>query len=488
MERARTHKIPFCNCWKRHVGYGVILLTGSLGFLAATCFLSFVFSGDVWAEDLTAELQNNVYSAETSLQNQGDVEHEALVTLSEYLAQAALKNPELEAAFYRWKAALEKVSQVKALPDPRFTFGYFIRSIETRTGPQRARLGIAQTFPWFDKLNLKGDMAMQEANAARAQYDAIKLKIFYEVRDAYYEYAYLAKAIEITRENIGLLGYLENVARARYSAGAIPYADVLRTQVELGKLEDRLRTLMDLRKPIMARLNAAMNMPVDTELPWPPDIPVMLISLTDEELFEQLPEYNPQIKRYEYLEAKEKAGIDLAQKEFLPDVTFGLETIVTDPALNPMTPDSGEDPVIASVSINIPLWLGKRRAAVREATVRRLSAIRNRTGTRQKLLSDLQLALYKYRDGHRKIDLYRDTLIPKADQSLGVTLEAFQTGVRSSLDLIDAEKTLLEFELSYIRAVADQAQSFAKLEMLMGKEIPCKVHGSLMPKSPIRDR
>ncbi|MFB0520553.1 MAG: TolC family protein [Desulfatiglandales bacterium] len=454
-----------------------------LGFLCFAFIVYFCFSGTAWAEQ-----EKNLPSPEIPVRNQSAVEHEALTTLSEYLTQAALNNPELEAAFYRWRAGLEKVPQVKALPDPRFTFGYFIRSIETRTGPQRARLGIAQPFPWFGKLNLKGDMAMQEANAARAQYDAIKLKIFYEVKAAYYEYAYLAKAVEITRENIELLSYLENVARARYSAAAIPYADVLRTQVELGKLEDRLRTLMDLRKPIMAKLIATMNMRVDTELPWPPDIPVMLISLTDEELFEQLPEYNPQIKRYEYLEAREKAGIDLAQKEFLPDVTFALETIVTDPALNPMTPDTGEDPVIASVSINIPLWLGKRRAAVREATVKRLSAIRDKNGITQELLSDLQLALYKYRDGHRKIDLYQDTLIPKADQSLGVTLEAFQAGTRSSLDLIDAEKTLLEFELSYIRAVADQAQSFAKLEMLLGKEIPCKIHGSQLPKSAVGDR
>jgi outer membrane protein TolC len=454
-----------------------------LGFLCFAFIVYFCFSGTAWAEQ-----EKNLPSPEIPVRNQSAVEHEALTTLSEYLTQAALNNPELEAAFYRWKAALEKVPQVKALPDPRFTFGYFIQSIETRTGPQRARLGIAQPFPWFGKLNLKGDMAMQEANAARAQYDAIKLKIFYEVKAAYYEYAYLAKAVEITRENIELLSYLENVARARYSAAAIPYADVLRTQVELGKLEDRLRTLMDLRKPIMAKLIATMNMRVDTELPWPPDVPVMLISLNDEELFEELPEYNPQIKRYEYLEAREKAGIDLAQKEFLPDVTFGLETIVTDPALNVMAPDTGEDPVIASVSINIPLWLGKRRAAVREATFKRLSAIRDKNGITQELLSDLQLALYKYRDGHRKIDLYQDTLIPKADQSLGVTLEAFQAGTRSSLDLIDAEKTLLEFELSYIRAVADQAQSFAKLEMLLGKEIPCKIHGSLIPKPPIGDR
>jgi len=458
-------------------------------FLVLIFFQFFLFLGVAWAENSTTGQQKDIYSPETVFENQRGIDHEALTVLSEYLTQAALKNPELEAAFYRWKAALEKVPQVKALPDPRFTFGYFIRSIETRTGPQRARFGIAQTFPWFGKLDLKGDVAMQEANAIKAQYDAIKLKIFNMVKNAFYEYAYLAKAVEISRENIELLSYLESVVRARYSAGATPYSDVIKTQVRLGKLEDRLKTLEDLRKPIMARLNAAMNNPVDSELPWPADVPVMLISLTDKELFEQLPENNPQVKRYEYLEAKAKAGTELARKEFFPNFTLGLQTIATDPAEGPMmVEDSGEDPVIASVSINIPLWWNKRQAAVREAQAKRLSAVKGNEATRQRLLSDMQLALYKYRDAQRKIDLYHNTLIPKADQSLGVTLEAFQAGTRSSLDLIDAEKTLLEFELSYIRALADQAQKVAELEMLLGKEIPCKIHGSLMPKSSIKEQ
>jgi outer membrane protein TolC len=260
---------------------------------------------------------------------------------------------------------------------------------------------------------------------------------------------------------------------------------VVKTQVELGKLEDRLRTLEDLRAPVTAGLVSAMNMPVGTELPWPPDIPVMVISLTDEELLEQLPAENPRLKRLNHLEAKEKARSELARKDFFPDFTLGLETIATGGALDPMTPGSGEDPIIASISINIPLWQGRRRAAVNEARSKHLSAKKTTAGVRQQLLTDLQLALYRYRDAQRKIDLFRDTLIPKADQALGVTLEAFQAGDRSSLDLLDAEKTLLEFELAYARALADQAQSFSELEMLLGREIPCKVHGSVTPEFAI---
>jgi outer membrane protein, heavy metal efflux system len=246
-------------------------------------------------------------------------------------------------------------------------------------------------------------------------------------------------------------------------------------------IEDRLRTQQDLRKPLTAKLATSMNVPPDTEFPWPPAVPVMILCPTEDELFEALPEHSPQIKRLEYLEARDKADMELARKQFYPDVTFGIENIVTGLALMPNTPDSGKDAVIASVTVNIPFWWERRKAAVREGRAKITATSKGTEALKRSLLSDMELALYKYRDAQRKIDLYLNTLIPKAEEALGVTLEAFQTGTLSSLDLIDAEKTLLEFQLSYIRALTDQAQRLAELEWILGQEIPCEIHGAILP-------
>ena len=102
--------------------------------------------------------------------------------LDRFLAYAALNNPGLEAAFNQWKAAVERVPQVRALPDPRFTYRYFIREVETRVGPQKQAFGLTQTFPWFGKLALRGDVAAEAARAAQQRYENEKLRLFYEVR------------------------------------------------------------------------------------------------------------------------------------------------------------------------------------------------------------------------------------------------------------------------------------------------------------------
>ena len=191
--------------------------------------------------------------------------------LDDLLRLAALRNPALEAAFYDWKAALEEVPQARALPDPKFTYGYFVEQVETRVGPQRQRFGVAQTFPWFGTLRLRESRAGQRAIAAEQRYQQAKLALFYRVKELFFELAYLRQAIRLTEENIGLLKHLESVAQAKLRSGG-EAASVVKAQVELGKLEDRLLTLVDLRRPLNAQLNEALNRDVGAPIPWPAEV------------------------------------------------------------------------------------------------------------------------------------------------------------------------------------------------------------------------
>jgi len=54
---------------------------------------------------------------------------------------------------------VEKIEQVRTLPDPKLTYAYYFLEVETRVGPQRQSFSLAQTFPWFGKLQLRGDAA-----------------------------------------------------------------------------------------------------------------------------------------------------------------------------------------------------------------------------------------------------------------------------------------------------------------------------------------
>jgi len=431
-----------------------------------------------FAVGLFVTMLSSAVAAGKSLELGDEAPPDGLEALNSYIEIALDANGDIRAAEENWRAAVQKSEQAGVPPDPRFSYGYYIQPVETRVGPQRQRFGLAQTFPWFGKLSLKEQQAVLEAEAQRIRIEEAQLNVIRRVKDAYYEYAYASQSLSITRENIELLNYLERVTEARYKASLSPYAQFLRIQVELARLEDRLRSLEDILLPLRARLNAAMSQPSTEPIPLPREVPIMIADMTDEEMMADLADGNPELRALQIKTQAASTGVEVARKGYFPDITLGLEYIQTDKARVGNPDRNGDDALVATVSFNIPLWLDARKASVGEAWSSQASLRQQGVGTRDRLNAAMQLALFKYRDACRKIALFRDSLLPKAEQSFGATLDGFQTGAQSVLDLIDAERTLLEFQLSYLRALADQGQYMAEMETLIGHEIPCKVHAA----------
>lgn len=433
-------------------------------------------ANDIWPR--TSDRETNAFaersdSPASDRKESQPVELGEKSTLEDYLAYAALKSPALEAAFYRWQAAVDREPQARALSNPKFTYKYFIEQVETRVGAQQQAFGVAQTFPWPGKLSLAGDAAAKEAQAERLRYEAAKLDLFRRVKKAYYEYYYLGRAIGITEENVRLLQHIESVARTRYKAAAESHMAVIRTQVELGKLEDRLKALKDMRGPVLADLNASLNRAPGETLPLPTSVMQEKIDATDDQLLKWMAEANPQLQARSHEIAARRHRIDLARKQYYPDVTAGLTVIDTADSTGGRRPDGdGQDPVIASVSISLPVWWNKYAAGVREARSRYRSAVRGRADQANRLNVQLKMAVFRFRDAGRRIALYGETLLAKARESLKATETAFRGGRASYLDFIDAQRILLEFQLSYERALADHGKTLADLDALVGRTIP----------------
>jgi cobalt-zinc-cadmium efflux system outer membrane protein len=390
--------------------------------------------------------------------------------LQSYLKEAALNNPGLEASFNHWKAAVERIPQMKALPDPRFNYTYYIEEVETRVGPQEQKFGLSQTFPWFGKRSLRGNAATEAAAAEQQRYEQEKNRLFYRVKSTYFEYEYLARAVEITQQHLILLENIEQVARTRLKAGASQSA-AIQAQVELGKLENKLLTLEALRTPLSSKLSTALNRPSSPILPWPQSIDPIPAQFTDQEAQQWLHASSPELKRLAALVRKETDSEKLAHKARYPDLTFGLSYIQTGESEMPGATDSGKDPFMASVSVNLPIWFGKLKAGEQEAYYRRAAAENQRNEMENRLQTALQMALFQFRDAERKINLYSEALVPKAEQSLGVTRKSFEAGRISFTSLIDAERMLLEFQLSADRARADREIRLAEIEMMINRNI-----------------
>lgn len=391
---------------------------------------------------------------------------ETNLTLQAALEYGAANNPQLQAAFNQWKGAEQNIAMQQALPDPMLTYGYYFESVETRVGPQNQSFGVQQNFPGFGKLSAMKAVATDMAAAAKQRYVREKFNLDYSIAQAYAELYYLKRSIAITQDRILLIRDLEEVSRTRYTSGS-SLAPVMQAQVELGRLEDRLNSLNDMVEPQAARLNALLNRPAGAALPIAASLPYQTVRADAGMVVQNLYQTSPELME---LEAKIEQGsnqLKLARRQRLPDFTLGVIYIDTGSAAMAV-PDSGKDPVIGTVGINLPIWFGKNRSRIEAAAFQRSAAqlmLENRTQT---LAADVEQTLFKLRDADRKINLYKESLIPKAEQSLEVNRQGYEAGQMEFINLIDAERMLLEFELAHERARADHLVARAELSKLTG--------------------
>jgi outer membrane protein TolC len=386
-------------------------------------------------------------------------------TLPQYLQYAAIHNSGLRAAFEEWKAALEQIPQARSLPDPTFTYGYFIERVETR---QRA--GIMQMFPWFGKIEARTDVAAAGAKAAQRRYEAARLELFAQVKDVFYEYAYLANATRIARDSVELMRHFEEIARAKYITATAMHPDIIRAQIEVARLQDELVALERLRGPTIARANAVLNRPAEAALPWPQAESGKPVEVDRAGLIAMLRQRNPELQAAGFDVERLGREVDLAKRNYYPDIAMGVEWMDMDE--DAMAGGDGDDEVLVGVELNLPIWRKSYRAAEQQARAAARRARHERDQLGNDLAARAERMLYEFEDSGRKLRLYGDVLVPKAEELVGASEAAYTAGTIDFLSLIDAQQTLLQYQLQRERALADRQQRLAALESLVGTELP----------------
>lgn len=389
--------------------------------------------------------------------------------LESFLRLAAENHPGLKAAFERSNAAAAAVAREKGWPDPVLSYGWYIEPVQTAVGPQQHRIGLSQTIPWFGELSARGTASEREALAAEQDLRSAQLALFERVADAYYEYAYLAESISITRDNLALLAQQETVARTRYRTNSASYSDLIKAQVEQGTLQDRLRSLEDHQGALAARLNESLGLDPLGPVPWPVSLdPPQWTPPAPDEVRARLDTDNPDLQSLDHRIEAARSTVEVEGRRAMPDFNVGIQTILTGESDLTSFDGQGKDAWVATFSMSLPLWRGQYRGAQDAARARGRMLEHESRRVHNDLLARAEEALFGLRDAERKIALYGGSLLPKARQALDATARAFQTGDASFLDYVDAQRTLLSFQLDHARARADYGERVLEVARLAG--------------------
>jgi outer membrane protein, heavy metal efflux system len=376
--------------------------------------------------------------------------------LEDYLAYATEHSPALRAALSRWEASARVAPQRRALPDPML-------SLSAAEMERRMSLGISQMLPFFGKRALEGEIAQEEAAAAERDVELARLTVFARVAAAYSDYVYAWQALANVRESLALVRQFEEVTLARYRTGEAPYADLVRAQVERGRLEDEVRSWEERLPAEGALLNAAIGRPAGALLPAPGEIRVYALPLDEGALLEEVRQANPELASIRHQVTAARLGIDRSRRAYYPDLGIGLEYM--------RSGEMNRSGVGAMVTVSLPVRRGRLRAGVEEARARHEAVLAVEAEVANVLEAEARGALFRYNDARRKGALYEDELVPQARQSLEATEAAYRAGAATYQDLIESYRTVLAFELVLARAAADQVRHLAELELYVGRRL-----------------
>jgi cobalt-zinc-cadmium efflux system outer membrane protein len=394
-------------------------------------------------------------------------------TVRELVRDALQRNPGLATAIAMARASLHQAPQAQALPDPVVGVTGYLSSPETRVGPQRLMATVSQRLPWFGKRSLREQAALRQSEALASEVSARRLDLVTEVRRIGLEIAYLdayRKVVDVDRET---LIHYEQLARARYASGVGIEQAVIKIQAEIAKDDNRLLDIATRRATLVASLNALRDRPQESPVPEitlprrtrtaPPLAVVRVRALAA----------RPEVDVATAALARADTLVELALKDYKPDVmvgaTYGLLTGRTDLAAGTMPPpDNGKDVFGISLSLNLPIKRGRLDAGLEEATERRLAAVEHKRDVSASVDRAVGELVEHLRLSREQVELFERVLVIQAEQSLRSAESGYAAGNLNSLDLLDAERVLLDVRTGIERARADHAIAVARLEGAIG--------------------
>jgi outer membrane protein TolC len=409
------------------------------------------------------EVSRGAASAATSQ----SVEQE--ISLETLLAEAEKNNPGIQATLRVVEAKRARVPQARAYPDPMVSFGYMGNLIPPFTvqqdDPSSYRMiEASQEIPFPGKRGLRGQIASKEADAAWWEYENARRRVASEVKVAYYDLYYVHKAIVITEKNRDLLDKLAKIAEEKYKVGKGIQQDVLKAQVEISRLLQRLTVLDQLRRTAEARINTLLYRPADTPLGVPAEVRKSPLVYSLEELTQRAAENYPELRRQQEFIEQSQFAVNLAQREYYPDFSVAFSYQNRTSGLPEMWG--------ARFTATIPIFYkSKQREAVNEATSTLAAVKRAEENVRTEMFYALKEQYLMARASEALADLYAKAVVPQSTLALESSLASYEVGAVDFLTMLNNFTTVLDYETNYYQELTNYQKALARIEPIVGMSL-----------------
>ncbi len=387
-------------------------------------------------------------------------------TLEDYFQIAAENNPGLLAKYKNFEAAMQRVAQVSSLPDPNLSFGYFISPVETRVGPQQARFSLTQMFPWFGTLSAQENAASLLAEAKYQEFLDARNKLYYQVSASYYPLYELEKLILIEAENQRILSSYKEIATVQFQNDKGSMVDVLRVDIMLKDATTELSILNQKKKPLETRFNKLLNRDENESIEI---IDTLVLKETTQEFRkDSLLVANPLLEelnlKVQASQAQERAAI----KQGLPKFGIGLDYVIVGERTDMALEDNGKDVLMPMVTMSLPIFRGKYKAAQQEAQLMQESYVLQKEELSNRLISSFEMIWFEIQKQLELIELFEEQ-IQESEQSLNLLFSAYSNSGKEFEEVLRMQQQILKYQRMKATALSDYHIALAELDYITAK-------------------
>ncbi len=384
--------------------------------------------------------------------------------LDELVQESLDNNPDLAAMKARWEQNSYKAPQVGSLNDPILSFAlsnYPNDDFSSDTAPMTGNeVKLSQMLPFPGKLENRSALAREQAKWFEAAYHDSHYQLARKVKDAWYRFYFNGQAISVTERNLALVDDIIRLTEVRYETGSGLQQDVLKAQVQRSKIMERLMVLRQQRTVVQAELNRLLNRPSGGTYDAPEALELVIIDHGLEFFQNAATENRPMNSAYQSLVKRYRYQGKLAELDDYPDMTLFASWRFRDDDL----PDGGTDFISTGISINLPVYRDKRRAAKAEALAAVRMAERQSEDFRNSVSQSVQNAYARMEETRQQTDLYEQGVIPQTSQSFQSALSSYRVGKLEFISLLDSLMTAYQAEMEYYRVSSEYMRNLAWLE------------------------
>ena len=378
-------------------------------------------------------------------------------------------NPGLRSAHEKIRAVLEQYPQAVYLENVLRQYNAFTKQLDTKVGPLSHKEMMAMKFPFPGALALKGQVITEDVLIAQKEFEIALRDLVTEIKLTYYDYLFVIEATRINEENQELLKQMIAIAQTKFRVGQGKYSNIIMAQVELSKLINSIITLEQQRETTIARLNTLLDFSTDVPFGAPIPIEDVYVTATLADLYKLAVEHRHEIQKQKLAISKMGLAVEMAKRMTYPDPSLGTSYFE-----NRSMPDIKGTPKMSmtfatkrTLNPAKSAQFGHQNAYIHEVDLK-IEAMESMV---EELENRTQFAVKKHHFGmetaNRSINLYRNTLLPQAQQALDVSNTAYQAAQIDFLSFLDAQRTLLKLRIEEQQALRDYRHHLAQLEQVV---------------------